>query len=53
MMLARLSQALDQLAQQVPAASSGLSKAKQGINEAMSAIVTQPRPEGAQQTPPY
>lgn len=53
MLLARFSQALDQLAQQVPAASSGLAKAKQGINEAMSAIVSQPQQQAPQQSPPF
>ena len=53
MLLARFSQAIDQLAQQVPAASAGLAKAKQGINEAMSAIVSQPQQQAPQQSPPY
>jgi hypothetical protein len=53
MLLARFSQALDQLAQQVPAASAGLAKAKQGVNEAMSAIVSQPQQQTPQQSPPY
>ncbi|HTF69166.1 MAG TPA: hypothetical protein VK638_41450 [Edaphobacter sp.] len=53
MLLAKFSKAIDQLAQQVPAASAGLAKAKAGINEAMSAIVSQPQQQAPSQSPPY
>jgi hypothetical protein len=54
MFLARVQQALTQFAQQYPAASSGLSKAAQGLNEAMSAItVAQPQQQAPQMSPPY
>ncbi|HTF62319.1 MAG TPA: hypothetical protein VK638_06355 [Edaphobacter sp.] len=54
MFLAKVQQALTQFAQQYPAASSGLSKAAQGLNEAMSAItVAQPQQQAPQMSPPY
>lgn len=53
MMLARMSQMVKQLAQQVPAASAGLAKATAGINEAMSAIVSQPQNQAPSQSPTY
>jgi hypothetical protein len=54
MFLARMQQALTQFAQQFPAASSGLAKAAQGLNEAMSAItVAQPQQQAPQMSPPY
>lgn len=53
MMLAQMSKAIDQLAQRVPPASAGLAKAKAGINEAMSAMVTQPQQQAPSQSPPY
>lgn len=53
MMLARLQQAVKQLSQQIPAASAGLAKAVNGINEAMSAIVSQPQQQGPSQSPPF
>jgi hypothetical protein len=53
-MLAKLYQACKALAQQNPVLSTGLSKAAEGIQEAQTALVTQPRgSEGPQQTPPY
>lgn len=52
-MLAKLYQACKALAQQNPVLSSGLSKAAEGIQEAQTALVTQPRNEGPQQSPPY
>lgn len=53
MALAKVSQLIKQMAQQFPAASAGLSKAASGINEAMSAIVSQPQQQGPAQSPPY
>jgi len=52
MMLARLFQAVRLLSQQNPVMSAGLEKAAQGIQEAQSALMTQPQPQPAQQTPP-
>lgn len=52
-MLAKLYQACKALAQQNPVLSSGLSKAAEGIQEAQTALVTQPRNESPQQSPPY
>lgn len=53
-MLARLYQACKALAQQNPVLSSGLSKAAEGIQEAQTALVTQPKQgESPQQSPPY
>lgn len=51
-MLGQLLQACKQLAQQVPATSAGLAKAISGINEAASAVMTQPQQQGPQQSPP-
>jgi hypothetical protein len=53
MALARVAQLLKGLAQQVPAASAGLAKATAGVNEAMSAIVSQPQQQTPQQSPPF
>jgi hypothetical protein len=53
MALARIQSVLNALAQQVPAASAGLAKATAAINEAMSAIVSQPPQQGQTQSPPY
>lgn len=54
-MLAKLYQACKALAQQNPVMSAGLSKAAEGIQEAQTALVTQPRTQGPQPqaTPPY
>lgn len=53
MMLSRISQALARLAQTNPVLSAGLQKAVQGINEAQSALVSQPKPESTGQNPMY
>jgi len=54
MFLANIQGVLTKFAQQYPAASSGLSKAAQGLNEAMSAItVAQPQQQTPQMSPPY
>jgi hypothetical protein len=53
MALAKLYQACKALAQQNPVLSPGLSKAAEGINEAQTALVTQPKNEAPQQSPPY
>jgi hypothetical protein len=52
-MLAKLYQACKALAQQNPAMAPGLSKAAEGIQEAQTALVTQPKNEAPQQSPPY
>lgn len=52
-MLAKLYQACKALAQQNPVMSAGLSKAAEGIQEAQTALVTQPKNESPQQSPPY
>jgi hypothetical protein len=52
-MLAKLYQACKALAQQNPILSGGLSKAAEGIQEAQTALVTQPKNEAPQQSPPY
>lgn len=52
-MLAKLYQACKALAQQNPVMSAGLSKAAEGIQEAQTALVTAPKNEPMQQTPPY
>ncbi len=53
MMLAKLYQACKALAQQNPILSAGLQKAAQGIQEAQTAMVTQPQPQPTGSTPPY
>jgi hypothetical protein len=53
MMLAKLYQACKALAQQSPVMAPGLSKAAEGIQEAQTALVTQPKNEAPQQSPPY
>lgn len=50
--LSRVVMVLKQLAQQNPVLSAGLTKAVQGINEAQSAMVSQPQPQSAQSNPP-
>lgn len=52
-MLAKLYQACKALAQQNPVMAPGLSKAAEGIQEAQTAMVTQPKNESPQQSPPY
>lgn len=53
MMLAKLYQACKALAQQNPVLAPGLSKAAQGIQEAQTAVVTQPQSQPASSNPPY
>lgn len=52
MMLAKLFQACKGLAQQNPILSAGLEKAAQGIQEAQTALVSQPAPQPASSNPP-
>lgn len=52
-MLARLYQMCKQLAQEDPVLSAGLQKAAQGIQEAQTAMVTQPQQQPASSNPPY
>ncbi len=52
-MLARLYQMCKQLAQEDPILSAGLQKAAQGIQEAQTAMVTQPQQQPTGNTPPY
>jgi hypothetical protein len=52
-MLAKLYQACKALAQQSPILAPGLAKAAEGIQEAQTAMVSQPRNEAPQQSPPY
>lgn len=52
-MLAKLYQACKALAQQNPAMAPGLSKAAEGIQEAQTALVTQPKNQAPQQSPLY
>lgn len=52
-MLAKLYQACKALAQQSPVMAPGLSKAAEGIQEAQTALVSQPKNEAPQQSPPY
>jgi hypothetical protein len=53
MMLAKLYQMCKQLAQSDPILSAGLSKAAEGIQEAQTAMVTQPQPQPTGANPPY
>ena len=53
MMLAKLYQMCKQLAQSDPVLSAGLSKAAEGIQEAQTAMVTQPKPQPTGANPPY
>lgn len=50
--LSRVVMVLKQLAQQNPVLSAGLTKAVQGINEAQSAMVSQPAPQPTGANPP-
>jgi len=52
MMLAKLYQACKALAQQNPILSAGLQKAAMGIQEAQTAMVTQPQPQSPSFNPP-
>ncbi len=52
MALSRVVMILKQLAQQNPVLSAGLTKAVQGINEAQSAMVSQPQPQPTGANPP-
>jgi hypothetical protein len=51
-MLAQMYQLCKRLAQQDPTLSAGLAKAAQGIQEAQTAMVTQPQPAPSGQNPP-
>ena len=52
-MLAQLYQLCKRLAQEDPALAPGLGKAAQGIQEAQTAMVTQPQPQPTGSNPPY
>ena len=52
-MLAQLYQMCKRLAQEDPVLSAGLQKAAQGIQEAQTAMVTQPQQQPSSQNPPY
>lgn len=52
-MLAQMYQVCKRLAQENPAMSAGMEKAAQGIQEAQTALVSQPQPQPAGNTPPY
>jgi hypothetical protein len=52
-MLAKLYQMCKQLAQEDPVLSAGLQKAAQGIQEAQTAMVTQPQQQPASSSAPY
>lgn len=53
MVLAKIARGLQQMAQSNPVLSAGLQKAVQGINEAQSALVSQPQEQPTGNTPPY
>jgi hypothetical protein len=53
MALAKLYQVCQQMAQTNPIIAAGMQKAAEGIQEAQSALVTQPQPQPMQSTPPY
>lgn len=53
MALAKLYQVCTQLAQSNPVIAAGMQKAAEGIQEAQSALVTQPQPQPIGMTPPY
>lgn len=53
MALAKLAQVCQQLAQQNAIIAPGMQKAAEGIQEAQSALVTQPQPQPMGNTPPY
>ena len=52
-MLAQMYQLCKRLAQEDPVLSAGLGKAAQGIQEAQTAMVTQPEPQPTSANPPY
>jgi hypothetical protein len=52
MMLSKLYQACQGLARQNPILSAGLTKAAEGIQEAQTALVSQPAPQPASSNPP-
>ncbi len=52
-MLAQMYQLCKKLATQDPTLAPGLAKAAQGIQEAQTALVTQPAPQPASSNPPY
>lgn len=52
-MLAQLYQMCKKLAMQNPVLSAGMQKAAQGIQEAQTAMVTQPQPQAADSNPQY
>lgn len=52
-MLAQMYQVCKRLALENPIMSGGMEKAAQGIQEAQTALVTQPKPQPAGQTPPF
>jgi len=52
MMLSKLYQACQGLARQNPILSAGLTKAAEGIQEAQTALVSQPTPQPASSNPP-
>lgn len=52
MMLAQMYQVCKRLAQENPAMSAGMQKAAQGIQEAQTAMITQPQPQPTGATPP-
>jgi len=51
-MLAQMYQVVRRLAQENPIMSAGLQKAAEGIQEAQTAMLTQPRPQPTETTPP-
>jgi hypothetical protein len=51
--MSRVIMVLKQLSQQNPVLATGMQKAIQGINEAQSALVSQPQPQSNQSSPPY
>jgi hypothetical protein len=53
MMLAQMFQFCKRLAMENPVLSAGLSKAAEGIQEAQTALVTQPQPQPVGATPPF
>jgi hypothetical protein len=53
MQLAQVFQVLRRMAQSNPILSAGLSKAAQGVQEAQTALITQPQQQPATQNPAY
>jgi hypothetical protein len=53
MQLAQLFKVCSMLAQSNPTIAAGMQKAAEGIQEAQSALVTQPTPQPMGNTPPY